>query len=526
MTGKRLLSVKEACDYLGVSRMTLLEAESKGWIKPERTPGGHRRYTRDTLEAFLHRTRTAHEERQFISPAQSAFLLPQFISQLSAQPVSLDDVLNDALRNLVVLLQAEIGAVFTVDQAGGLRLRASFGIPHWILKDLAVLSERGTSAETVRLRQPLVYAAAESEMPLRLEAGQGICAPLIYREQVLGVVHVISSHRYQFFPSEINIAATIAVYLASLIVNSELLVEQQILVRELSLLNQISSAMETRTELDPVLQTFLDETLTVIGADSGAVFLRDSSGERLYVRAAKGYPEAIYQFSLRTGEGIVGWVVEHGQPHFSLRLAQDPLFTQRAAFLAGEIVSNICLPLKSAGSTIGAFNISTHSPRTFSPDEIRFLNTVGNQAAVIIRRAMALEKVSRQAQAEHNLCDYYEVVVETLPVGMVVVDPDLRIVLWNSAMEHMTQVKRAEAIGRSPREVFPPMQKGWQVMEESMRTGQGRVVGPYKHLTPRGVPGMCEARIIPVQHGEGDLAAAVIYVHEIAGTSDGALTSG
>lgn len=509
---KRLLSTKEACAYLGVSRMTLLEAEAKGLLNAERTVGGHRRYTREALEAFLEHTRSVHEERQFISPAQNTFQLPQFIAQLNSQPAQADEVLNEALRNLVVLLQADMGAVFTVDECGQIRLRASFGIPHWALKDVATLGERGMSAETVRRRQVLVYAADNSELPLHLEAGQGICAPLVYRDQVLGVVHVISAHRHQFFPSEINIVATLAVYLASLLVNTQLLLQQQVLLRELSALNRISGAMETRTELDTVLGTFLDETLAVMRADAGCVFLRDRAQEQLYVRVARGFPEEIYQFSVPVGVGIVGWVVEHGEPHFSPCVADDPLFTSRAAFLAGKIISNLCLPLRSAGEIFGAFHISTHSPHTFTADETRFLATIGSQAAVIIRRAMLWEQAVQEAEAEHVRCDSYEVVVESLPVGMVAVNSDSRVILWNAAIERMTNVTRAEAIGLNPREAFAPMEKGWRMMEEAMRTGQSRCVGPFRHPTPRTAPGLCEARIVPMRHGSG--MAAVMFVHE------------
>jgi excisionase family DNA binding protein len=513
MTLKRLLSTKEACDYLGVSRMTLLEAEAKGMLQAERTVGGHRRYTREVLEAFLHSTRTAYEERQFISPSERNFLLPQFIARLGAPPNATDDSLGEALRSLVVLLQADIGVVFTLDDCGDLRLRASFGIPHWALKDLATLSRSGPSSEVARRQQVMVYGADQSDLPLRLEYHQGICAPLLYHDQVLGVVHIISLHRYQFFPSEINIAATIAVYLASLLMHSQLLNQQQLLLNELSLLNRISTAMETRMELDPVLQTFLDETIAVMKADAGCVFLNDPAGKRLYVRVARGYPDGIHEFSVPVGAGIVGWVVEHGEPHFSPAVAEDPLFTSRAAFLAGKIVANICLPLRSAGETFGAFHISTHSPRTFTPDEIRFLTTVGNQAAVIIRRAMIWDTAAREAQAELELADSYQVVVDSLPIGMVVVSPEMKIVLWNHTMERMTAVNRAEALGRSPREAFPPMAKGWQLLEEAVRTQQSRCVPSFRHPTPRTTPGHCEARIVPLQHANG--TAAVMFVYEL-----------
>jgi PAS domain S-box-containing protein/excisionase family DNA binding protein len=515
MTEKRLFSIKDACNYLGVSRMTLLTSESKGLIRPSRTPGGHRRYTLEMLEEFLQSNRNNYEERKFMSHAQNSFVLPQFVSQLSGQPASQEAHLNEALRNLVLLLQVEIGAVFLVTEKGRLQLHASFGIPRWRHKDLMILGDQSIAADVLHRRQPLVYAGPLGDIPLDMEGGQGICAPLIYQNKALGVVHVISMYRYQFFPSEINILTTITVYLASLIANSQLLAQQQVLLKELSLLNRISQDMETRTELDPMLETFLDETLAMMDADRGIVFLRDSAKEQLYVRAAKGYPKEVYQIGLPEGEGITSWVIEHGQPRLSSRLADDPLFSKRGVFLAEKIVSNICLPLRSAGETIGAFHISRHVARAFGQDEIHFLATVGNQAAVIIRRAILLEEASKLAQVEYSLRDYYEMVVESLPVGLVVVNADFKVELWNSVMEQMTQVKREDAIGCDPCEIFPPMDKGWEQLKEVLRTGQPKTVSAYEHMTPEGKLGVCEAQIIPVQDADGILTEAVFYVREM-----------
>ena len=49
MAQKRLITMKEACNYLGVSRMTLLKAEEEGFIRPETTPGVHRGYTLEEI---------------------------------------------------------------------------------------------------------------------------------------------------------------------------------------------------------------------------------------------------------------------------------------------------------------------------------------------------------------------------------------------------------------------------------------------------------------------------------------------
>lgn len=54
---KRLLNTSEAADYLGISKNTLYRMERDGLVFPYRTPGGHRRYHLDMLEAYLERSR-------------------------------------------------------------------------------------------------------------------------------------------------------------------------------------------------------------------------------------------------------------------------------------------------------------------------------------------------------------------------------------------------------------------------------------------------------------------------------------
>jgi excisionase family DNA binding protein len=50
-----LLTAKEAIEYLRISLSTLNRMERKGLIVSLRTPGGHRRYTLEILNACLSR---------------------------------------------------------------------------------------------------------------------------------------------------------------------------------------------------------------------------------------------------------------------------------------------------------------------------------------------------------------------------------------------------------------------------------------------------------------------------------------
>jgi len=56
--GKRpLMTASEAADYLHVSKSTLRLAEKSGELKPFRTPGGHKRYNVEMLNAYLEGSR-------------------------------------------------------------------------------------------------------------------------------------------------------------------------------------------------------------------------------------------------------------------------------------------------------------------------------------------------------------------------------------------------------------------------------------------------------------------------------------
>jgi excisionase family DNA binding protein len=50
---RRLLTARQAADYLGISLATLNRVEKGGALTPWRTPGGHRRYNREMLDDYL-----------------------------------------------------------------------------------------------------------------------------------------------------------------------------------------------------------------------------------------------------------------------------------------------------------------------------------------------------------------------------------------------------------------------------------------------------------------------------------------
>ena len=50
---KKLLTQKEACEYLNISRSTILRWEKQGIINPIKTVGNHRRYKIEELDSWM-----------------------------------------------------------------------------------------------------------------------------------------------------------------------------------------------------------------------------------------------------------------------------------------------------------------------------------------------------------------------------------------------------------------------------------------------------------------------------------------
>ncbi|MCC7354577.1 MAG: helix-turn-helix domain-containing protein [Anaerolineae bacterium] len=58
-----LMTAREAASFLHVSLSTLQLIERQGGLTPFRTPGGHRRYSREMVQAYLEASRSHQGQR-------------------------------------------------------------------------------------------------------------------------------------------------------------------------------------------------------------------------------------------------------------------------------------------------------------------------------------------------------------------------------------------------------------------------------------------------------------------------------
>ena len=513
---KRLLPIGEACLYLGVSRATLLKAEEQGLIRPVRTPGGHRRYGKEDLDRLLQHSVAVFEQgHDYRSRPKTT--LPVFINQMASNLSPLEEVAYEAIRLLGDSFQADIGAIFALDNHEQLCLLAAYGVPD---EAASTWVSNAITTRVMRDGLPLGYEHVNVDLAGIRGSFQAVCVPLIYRGVTLGVFHLISTHRYQFYPSEVSILKMVAVYLASLIVDNDRLRQHQRHIKELTFIERISHDMQVETDLGRLLDRFLAGTIEVTEADAGVVFLRDPSRGDYYACAVRGYPDEMWNLRVESGEGITGWVLERGEMRFSTHLADDPLLLPAVKDLIRGVASTICLPLKVEGEVIGAFHLSSYTPRHWGPDEIRFLNTIAGQAALIIHRAHLYQQMADLAKREAILRKRYEDILEEMPIAIKVVDKNLKILTFNKAMEELTGIKREEALGGMEFEVLPVLATSPEVVETFntlLQTGQmvERHNLPIPHFHEGEAETIFDIKYLPLKNDEGDLEGAVLFIQDV-----------
>ena len=513
---KRLLPIGEACLYLGVSRATLLKAEEQGLIRPVRTPGGHRRYGKEDLDRLLQHSVAVFEQgHDYRSRPKTT--LPVFINQMASNLSPLEEVAYEAIRLLGDSFQADIGAIFALDNHEQLCLLAAYGVPD---EAASTWVSNAITTRVMRDGLPLGYEHVNVDLAGIRGSFQAVCVPLIYRGVTLGVFHLISTHRYQFYPSEVSILKMVAVYLASLIVDNDRLRQHQRHIEELTFIERISHDMQVETDLGRLLDRFLAGTIEVTEADAGVVFLRDPSRGDYYACAVRGYPDEMWNLRVESGEGITGWVLERGEMRFSTHLADDPLLLPAVKDLIRGVASTICLPLKVEGEVIGAFHISSYTPRHWEPDEKRFLNTIAGQAALIINRAQLYQQMADLAKREAILRKRYEDILEEMPVAIKVMDKDSRILAFNKAMEDLTGIERGDALGKTEFEILPVLKTSPQVVEAFdalLRTGE--IVERHNLSIPDFREGettsIFNLKYLPLKNDQGELESTVLFVQDV-----------
>ncbi len=104
--------------------------------------------------------------------------------------------------------------------------------------------------------------------------------------------------------------------------------------------------------------------------------------------------EQVHSLVPRLGEGISGWVALHGEAVRIGDVKTDPRYREADPATRSEL----CVPLKLGGRTIGSINVESEQPDAFSGHDELLLTTLANQAAIAIENARLFHALEMDLQ--------------------------------------------------------------------------------------------------------------------------------
>jgi diguanylate cyclase (GGDEF)-like protein len=162
---------------------------------------------------------------------------------------------------------------------------------------------------------------------------------------------------------------------------SEAAAERKRQIQELGIFHDVAKALTSTLNLDSVLQTIMDKMAEYFRPDTWSLLMVDEDKDELYFAIAVGdAAEAVKKLRLKMGEGIAGWVAQHGEPLVVPNVYTDPRFAKR-------------IPLKAKHRVLGVIQLINCSVEGFTENEMFFLQALCDYAAIAIDNARAVERI-------------------------------------------------------------------------------------------------------------------------------------
>lgn len=289
-----------------------------------------------------------------------------------------------------LLLRAHNGGQRVVPQTERreFRIRVGEGISGWVAQHGEAVLANDVSADPRHVRRSeLPVTKAELVVPIRTASG------------VVGIIGLEQNTLNAFDETDQFTAQTVADYLGVAIDNARLFEEARERAEEIAAINlrtatvaDVASRVTSILGLDelfPYVTTLMCDTF---GYQTVYVLVRDEQSDRLTLRTYSGGqgltpPEG---FSIALGEGISGWVGQHGQAVIANDVTQDPRYIARE--MMPRTMAELAVPIRVADGIVGVMGIEQNTLGAFDETDLFTAETVADCLGVAIDNARLFEQ--------------------------------------------------------------------------------------------------------------------------------------
>ncbi|MCX5970426.1 MAG: GAF domain-containing sensor histidine kinase [Coprothermobacterota bacterium] len=317
------------------------------------------------------------------------------------------------------------------------------------------LADQPALADAMASGQPRVYVRGEAPQPLLDAASEdfgvslGAVAlfPLVGHGNTLGLLVLGEQRQPPRIPYRTHIVALydlvagmVAMELEhvqteELFASSRELLQRRL--RDLQFIHQSSLALVSGLDLHAALERAVVDLYQVLGAHS--VFIFQVEGDRLRPLVWKydpgfyqvGEAELLPRLPQRIGQGITGWVAQHGESLLVPDVREDP----RSYLIEGVEMAEesfLAVPLRIRGKVQGVIATGKAGQRMYSERDLHLVDTFAASVGVAMENAnlyqalqekeklleslvRATRRITRQTEIDELLVEILDLAVEVIP---------------------------------------------------------------------------------------------------------------
>jgi len=196
--------------------------------------------------------------------------------------------------------------------------------------------------------------------------------------------------------------------------------------QELKILRRIADITSADMDLSHILRDIVGIVNEMTGADSVFIYLYDEKKRYLVLMASKTpHKQELGQVTLKTGEGITGWVARENKPVAIKKNAfQDSRFKNFDVLPEDRYEAFLSVPLLYKGKVSGVINVQHKKPHEYAAGTVNLIKTIAKQVGGVIEHARLFEetkvkanqfdslmKVSQSITSEHYLDEILNLIV-------------------------------------------------------------------------------------------------------------------
>jgi PAS domain S-box-containing protein len=316
----------------------------------------------------------------------------------------------------------------------------------------------GLTSHVIQSREPLVInenmderAAAYGPVTVGELPKSWVGLPIISAGVVTGVISLQDlDHEHAFGDDAIQLLQAIATNLGLALHNARLFLRTKDLLREtgqraaeLEIVNDVGQALASQLDMQTLIELVGLQLYDIFQAHAVLVILFDDEKEQAQFRFAleRGRRQEIPPIPIG---GFSGYIRRTRQ---SLLIRAN--VAERAAEVGSKVVageaprSYLGVPIFGGDRVLGVISLQDMEREgAFDEANRRLLSTIAASVGASLSNALLFDEIQRQKR-------YFESLVRSSPVAIVIVDLDSRVLTWNPGAERLFGYSEAEALGHN-----------------------------------------------------------------------------